>query len=436
MTPERSPGGRPIPLRPRAIVAWCLFDWANSPFPTIIITFLFSYYYVRAVAADPDQGSGLWALATGIAGVLTALASPVLGAFADQGGARKPWLLAVSAVMVAATALLWFVEPSPRFLALGFVLVVVATTAFELSMVFYNAMLPDIAPESHTGRVSGWGWGLGYAGGLAALVVSLTVFVQVEVPPLGLDRAAQEHVRATSLLVAAWFVMFSLPFWLFVPDRPASSKPAATIVREGLAQLGATLRRWRDYRPIVRYLVAFMLYSNGYNTLFALGAVYAGKTFGMSFAEILVFGITLNVSAGLGATLFAWVDDYVGAKPTVMISIGALTVLGGAALAVTSVTWFWALALALSTFFGPAQAASRSLMARMAPPAIRTEMFGLYGLAGRTASWAGPLVVGWITLAVGDFRVGMATILVFLVAGLWLLWGVPYEQKTRWRRRG
>lgn len=414
----------------RALAAWCLFDWANSPFPTIVVTFLFANYYALVVAADPDQGAGLWALANAVAGILTALMSPLFGAFADRGGPRKPWLFGTCAVMVAATALLWFVGPAPSFLVLGFVLVVVATTAFELSMVFYNAILPDIAPESHIGRFSGWGWSLGYAGGLAALVVSLFVFVQAEAPPFGLDPGAQEHLRATNLLVALWFVVFSLPFWWLVPDRPGLGKKAATVVREGFAELRGTLMRWREYRQILRYLLAFMLYSNGYNTLFAMGAVYAGTTFGMGFEDILVFGITLNATAGLGALGFAWVDDYVGAKPTVMISIAAITVLGAAALAVDTLSWFWGLTLALSAFLGPAQAASRSMMARMAPEKMRAEMFGLYGLAGRAASWAGALVVGWVTLAVGDFRIGMTSILVFLIAGLWLLWGVRYEQKT------
>ncbi len=411
-----------------AAAAWCLFDWANSPFPTIVSTFVFATYFTRAVADDPDHGAALWALAGAVAGILTALMSPVLGAFADQGGARKPWLATISAVMVVATALLWFVGPAPAYLLLGFVLVVVATTAFELSMVFYNAMLPDVARPSHVGRVSGWGWGLGYAGGLAALAISLFVLVQADPPPFALDAAAQEHVRATSLLVAVWFVLFSIPFWLLVPDRPKSGKTARGIVREGQEQLLATLARWREYRAIVRFLVAFLLYSNGYNTLFALGAVYAARTFGMDFSEIIVFGIVLNVAAGLGAAAFAWIDDLIGAKPTVMIAVAAISAFGAAALLVDSVVWFWVFAVLLSTFFGPAQAASRSLMARMAPEALRTEMFGLYGLAGRAASWAGFSAVWAVTWATGSFRLGMASILVFLLAGLWLLWGVKHEQ--------
>ena len=412
-----------------ATAAWCLFDWANSPFPTIISTFVFANYFVRAVATDPDSGAALWAGAGAVAGILTAIMSPVLGAFADQGGARKPWLAAISAVMVVATALMWLVAPTPAYLLLGFVLVVVATTAFELTMVFYNAMLPDVARPGHVGRVSGWGWGLGYAGGLAALVVSLFVFVQADPPPFGLDVAAQEHVRATSLLVAVWFVLFSIPFWLLVPDRPKSGKTARAILREGLGQLATTLARWREYRPIVRFLVAFLLYSNGYNTLFALGAVYAGTAFGMGFSEIIVFGIALNVAAGLGAAAFAWIDDLIGAKPTVMIAVAAIGVFGGAALAVDSALWFWVFTILLSVFFGPAQAASRSLMARMAPEALRTEMFGLYGLAGRVASWAGLSAVWAVTWATGSFRLGMVTILVFLFAGLWLLCGVRQEEK-------
>jgi len=420
---------RAMDKSPRALAAWCLFDWANSPFPTIVGTFLFANYFARAVASNPDEGAGLWALAMGIAGVVTALASPLLGAFADQGGARKPWLFIICAVMVVATAGLWFVAPSPDFVVLGLVLVVIAAAAFELSMVFYNAMLPDIAPEDRIGRVSGWGWGLGYAGALVALLICLFVFVQAETPPFGLDKAAQEPIRATNLLVALWFVLFSIPFWRMVPDRAPTGKPPRVIVREGLGQLAATLRQWRRHRNIMRYLLAFMLYSNGYNTLFAMGALYAGKTYGMEFDEVIIFGIALNVTAGLGAFAFAWIDDRIGAKPTVMIAVAALGVFGAAALAVDSKFWFWVLTLTLSIFFGPAQAASRSLMAHMAPDELRTEMFGLYGLAGRITSFLGTLTVGWVTFATGSFRIGLATVLIFLFAGLWVLWGVRTEDK-------
>jgi MFS transporter, UMF1 family len=419
------------PAGPWRQFAWCVYDWANSPFPTIISTFLFANYYAGAVASDPDQGGALWAVANGIAGVLTALLSPVLGAFADQGGPRKPWLGVITAVMVIATACMWFVEPAAAFLLLGFVLAVIATTAFELSMVFYNAMLPDVAPRDRIGRISGWGWGLGYAGGLAALIVSLFVLVQADPLGLGLDRskAVLENIRATNILVALWIVLFSLPFWLFVPDRPATGKSARAVVREGLGALWSTLKRWREYRPIVRYLIAFLLYSNGYNTLFALGAVYARQKFGWTLADVLQFGIALNVVAGIGAVGFAWVDDLVGAKPTVLVAVAAITVFAAGALLVETETLFWVFGLTLSVFFGPAQAASRSMMARMAPPEIRTELFGLYGLAGRVASWAGALAVGGLAFATGSFRVGMAAILVFLIAGLAVLWGVRYEQR-------
>jgi len=422
MTPGRS--DRAVPAPPIAQAAWCLFDWANSPFPTVISTFLFANYFVRAVASDPETGAGLWALAHGIAGVAVAMLSPVLGAFADRGGARKPWLAGMVVVMAVATALLWYVRPDPADVLLGMVLIVVATAAFELSMVFYNAMLPDLTTEDRIGRLSGWGWGLGYLGGLVALVVALLVFVQVETPPFGLDKDAAEHVRAASLLVAVWLAVFCIPFFVIVPDRPATGLPAARIVREGLAQLGRTLRHWRDHRPIMRFLIAFMLYSNGINTLFAMGAVYAGVKFGMDFDEIIIFGIALNITAGAGAIAFGWIDDRIGAKPTVVMALAAIGMIGAAVLLVDSVAWFWGLALALSVFFGPAQAASRSLMAHMAPIETRVEMFGLYGLAGRVTSFAGTLVVSWVTLATGSFQIGMSTVLLFIVAGLALLFTV------------
>lgn len=409
---------------PRALFAWCVYDWANSAFPTVISTFLFSTYFTQAVAPDPNVGTAWWGLAMTLSAVAIALASPVLGAIADQAGRRKPWLLAFSVLTALATALLWFVRPDPAGIPLALALAALATFGFEVGTVFYNAMLPDIAPPGRTGRISGWAWGLGYSGGLVCLMVALFGFVRADPPPFGLDAASYEHVRATSPFVALWFLAFALPLFLWVPDRPPLRIDSLAVVRQGLVALGATLRRLSQYRNIARFLIAKMLYIDGLNTLFTFGGIYAAGTFGMSIEEVLVFGILLNITAGAGAALFAWIDDWIGAKRTIALALIGLIVLGLAALLVKDKALFYAIGLGLGIFFGPAQAASRSLMARLAPPALATEFFGLYALAGKATAFLGPALFGWATLAAGSQRAGMATILVFFVAGLGLLLGV------------
>jgi UMF1 family MFS transporter len=301
------------------------------------------------------------------------------------------------------------------------VFVTLSSIAFEFGMVFYNAMLPDLAGPDRVGRISGWGWGLGYAGGLVCLVIALFGFVQTETPLFGISTEDAVHVRAVVLLAAAWYALFSLPLFLFTPDRPSTGRSASRAVREGLATLRATIRDIRHYDAILRFLIARMLYADGLVTLFAVGGIYAAGTFGMDFGEVIQFGIALNVTAGLGALAFAWADDRVGAKPVIVISLIALIGLGAGALVVESKTAFWVIGMALGAFVGPAQSASRSMMARMAPESLRTEMFGLYALSGRATSFMGPIAFGFATAFFDSQRAGMATILVFLVAGLLLL---------------
>jgi UMF1 family MFS transporter len=414
----------------RALVSWCLYDWANSAYPTVILTFVFATYFTQGVAADPITGTAQWGFALTASGAILALGSPILGAIADRTGARKPWLATFTALGVIATAALWFVGPSPAFVALAVALVVLSNCGFEFGVVFYNAMLPDLVPPSRIGRLSGWGWGIGYAGGLVCLVIALFVLIKPETPLFGLSKATAEHVRAATILTALWFAAFSLPILLWTPDRPARRVGFGRAVREGAQALMTTLRNVRRHRAVAVYLIAQMIYTDGLNTLFAFGGIYAAGTFSMSLEEVLMFGIALNVTAGLGAFGFAWVDDWIGSKTTIAIGLVAVTLLGAAILVVHDRTQFWALGLALGVFFGPIQSASRSLMAHLSPAEMRTEMFGLYALTGKATAFLGPMLLGWATLASGSQRVGMGTVLVFFVIGLALLLRVPDPRRA------
>ena len=409
---------------PRARIAWCLYDWANSGFATVILTFVFATYFAQAVAESPVLGQAQWGQALALSGLAVALASPLFGALADRTGPRKPWLAGLSAVCIVATALLWFARPDPAFVLWSLIFFAVANTAFEMAMVFYNAMLPDIAPRGGIGRLSGWAWGVGYLGGLVCLAAALLAFVQTDAPAFGLDKDSAEHVRATGPMVAIWFALFAAPLFLFVPDAPPTGVGRARAVREAAQTLLGTLRNIRRYANIGRFLLARLFYIDGLNTMFAFGGIYAAGTFGMSLAEIIQFGIALNVTAGLGAAAFAWVDDWIGAKRTILIALVGLIALGVPLLLAESKSMFWALALPLGLFMGPAQAASRSLMARLAPEDMRSEMFGLFALSGKITAFLGPAILAWVTLAYDSQRAGMATVIAFLLIGLALLLSV------------
>jgi UMF1 family MFS transporter len=202
-------------------------------------------------------------------------------------------------------------------------------------------------------------------------------------------------------------------------------------VRNGLAALRATLRQLPRHRNVLRFLIAKMIYIDGLNTLFAFGGIYAAGTIGMALDEVLLFGVIINVASGLGAFAFAWVDDWIGAKPTILIALVCLVLFGAGILVVDDKIWFYILAMGLGTFLGPTQAASRSLMARLAPRELMTEFFGLYALAGKATAFVGPALLGWVTLLTDSQRAGMATILPFFAVGLWLLWGVREPSRKR-----
>ena len=403
------------------LASWCLYDWANSAFPTIVTTFVFSVYFTRAVADNPVDGAVQWSHSVTAAALAVVLGAPALGAIADRLGRRKPWLVAFTGLTVAGTLALWLVKPSPSHVLVGQVLYAAAATSYGFAMVFYDAMLRSIAPPGYIGRMSGWGWALGYGGGLASLVLALVLLVNADPPPFGLARESYEHVRATSVLAAVWFGLFAIPLFLFTPDRPPTGKSIRDAVQTGLRSLTTTMRQLLANRAIARFLLAHMFYTNGLNTLFAFGGIYAAGTFQMSFTEVLTFGIALNVTAGLGAAGFAWVDDLIGSKKTVLIALAALSALGLALVLVEAKPLFFVLGSLLGIFVGPAQAAGRALMARLAPKELETEAFGLYELAGKVTVFLGPLLLGFATDLFRSQRVGMSTILLFFAAGFIIL---------------
>jgi UMF1 family MFS transporter len=213
--------------------------------------------------------------------------------------------------------------------------------------------------------------------------------------------------------------------FLLTPDAPATGMPMATAVRRGLTTLANTIRQARRHADIIRFLIARMIYTEGLNTLFAFGGIYAAGTFGMSFSELIIFGVGMNVTAGVGAALFGWLDDRIGPKRTIMASVAMLALLGIVLLAIDSKTLFWVFGLPLGIFVGPAQSASRSMMAHMAPADIRNEMFGLYALSGKVTAFLGPAALAAVTAWAGNQRAGMATIVVFFAVGLLLMRNVP-----------
>jgi UMF1 family MFS transporter len=269
---------------------------------------------------------------------------------------------------------------------------------------------------------------MGYAGGLACLLVALFAFIQTDGLWLGLDPSTSEPVRATFILTAIWYALFSLPLFLKSPDNPSTNKKISDSIRHGFIQLKVSIKEVRKFENIVKFLFARMFYNDAIVTVFAMGGVYAAGTFDMDEKQILMFGIGLNLTAGLGAFGFAWLDDISGSKFTINASILGLLIPLIALIVVKSITWFIVWGLILGIFVGPIQAASRSFMARLSPPDLTNQMFGLLALSGKVTSFIGPFLVGFLTLKFGSQRLGMSAILIMLLIGLVLMFTVKESE--------
>jgi len=435
-----------------AVVSWIFFAWAAQPYFTLITTFVFAPYFATHIAPDPATGQSLWGFATAAAGMTIALLSPVLGAIADASGRRKPWIAGFGALLVIGSCLMWIGRPGdvgvipPLLLAFS-----IATIGAEFATVFNNAMMPTLVPPDRIGRLSGTGWATGYVGGILSLVLVLgflaanpesgrTLFGLK--PLFGLDPVTHQGDRISGPLTGIWFIVFVLPMFLLTPDHPAK-RPLREAMHQGLIELKQTLTELPEQKSLAAFLLANMIYSDGLASLFAFGGIYAAGTFGWDTIRIGTFGIILAIAGTFGAWLGGKLDDKLG--PRRVIS-GSMTILLASIVAILLVDkehvllikvappepngpLFAAAAERAYLFLGcligaagaPLQAASRTLLIRMAPKERITQYFGLFALTGKVTSFVGPLLIGIVTAATDSQKAGMATIVLFFVAGLALL---------------
>lgn len=401
----------------RALIAWCLYDWANSPFPAIILTFVFSVYFTEKVAANPIIGTALWGQMIAISGLIIAFLSPILGAISDYQNQRKPWVILFTFICIIAAALLWFAYPNKDSTFYTLFCVGLGLVSLEVAMVFYNAMLKDLVSLQYIGRASGFGWGLGYIGGLSCLFIALFGLIENTPSFLNASRESLEQVRAAGPLVAVWFLVFSIPFMRYTKDAPNAPVPLKKAASHGLRELWQTLVSLKQHKNIALFLIAHLLYIDGLNTIFAFGGIYAAGTFNMNTSEVIELGIAMNIAAGLGAIGFAYLDDFWGSKPTILLSLAIMLVTGIGVTIVTSKAHFWILGVTLTLCVGPVQAASRTLMAHLAPREIASQLFGIYALSGKVTTFIGPWLLAYVTFHSGSQRLGVSTIMYFLATG-------------------
>lgn len=407
----------------RTITAWALYDFGSSAFNTLIVTFIFNRFFTDVIADDPTAGTVLWGDTLSLSAIVVALLMPILGAIADYSGRKKLLLVVFSLQAVVFTALLFGMGPGDAWKAA--IVFALANIGFEAANVFYNAFLPEISTTRNIGRISGYGYFLGYVGGLICLALGLGMIRS------WLPSTDYVNVRATILLVAAWYLVFSLPMFFGVRElTPRRSAPLSAYLLEGFRRLGATVRHLGDLRDATWLLVAHMIYNDGLVTIIAMASIYAGAVLGMSLETVLGVAIVLNVAAGLGAVAFGFVDDKIGGKATLVITLIGLIVAGAIGVTTTSAGGFWIAATLIGIMMGPTQSASRSLLAKLVPDSKQAEIFGLYAFSGKMSSLLGPVAYTTALRLTGSHRVAMATILVFFAVGLAVLLGVREREGT------
>lgn len=405
------------------MVSWCLFDFANSSYTTLIVTVVFSVYFRDAVVGAADnRGDRLWGIANFLAMAVTAVASPVLGALSDFSGRRKFFLIASTLQTVIATALLALVGPGD--VASAMLLFVIATIGFEAGYVFYNSFLPDVSTPETIGRVSGWAWAVGYAGGLLSLALAAPLIKRPLKDATGaLDPAAISGRQSSFLLVAVFYLVFAMPAFIWLTEsvpqgRLAQAREYLTV---GFHRTAETLRHLGRYRETGRFILASLFFTDGITTVISFSAIYATTTFGFSSGDMVILFLILNVVAFPGSLIAGYLADKFGPKRTLVGSLWlwVATILVGAS--AHSRAAFYVMASLAALGMGSTQAVGRSFMAQITPPSRESEFFGFYVLSGKFASMFGPLMFGLVSEATGSQRAAVLSLLPFFLVGLALM---------------
>ena len=398
------------------IFSWTLFDFAQTAFSVIVITVVYSRYFTHRVAGGQRW---LWGAAVSLSMVCAAALSPPLGAVADYSRNRKGFLLLFALTCIGATSLLFFVREG--MVVAGFALFVIANIGFEGGMVFYDAFLPGITAKTSYGRVSGYGFAMGYVGALAVLLI-----VRFMLPDSG-DPSYLFYVRLSFVVAAAFFLFFSLPLFFFVREPPVSGDRPRSLVRAGLTRAGRTFRALfidREFPSIARFLIAFFIYNDGILTVIAFAAIFAEQSLNMSDEAIIGFFAIVQTSAVAGSLVFGVVTDRIGPKKTISVTLVLWTMIAVAAYFVDNVVFFYVVAFAAGIAIGSSQSASRSLMALLTPREREAEFFGFYdGLCGKASAVFGPIVYG-VVADLTNQRIAALVISLFFITGFAILQGV------------
>ena len=402
----------------KKIFNFALYDFANSAFTTIIITFIFATYFAKQIAPNPVMGQSYWGWTIGITGFLVAIIGPIAGSFADKNNRIVFFIRCFSLLCIFFTTLLWFSKPSQSYLLYTLLIVGIANLFYELSLIFYNSLLKDISHNKNLGKSSGFGFALGYVGGIIILLISIKLFIDTENLPFGLTKENSQNIRAITLLVSFWFLIFASPFLFFeIKERSKKTTKKTSAYFSEIKKL-----IWnKKLSVLAKFLIARMLYADGLNAIIVMGGIFAVGVFNLEIKELLKLSILMNITAFAGAFIGGIINDKYGSKLIIIFSLIGLIFSSTAILFTSSVSTFFLLASINGLFIGPIQSASRVVITSMLNSNNQGKGFGLFSMSGKLTSFLGPLLVSTVTFLTDSQRIGFSAAIILLLAGLIIL---------------
>ena len=401
----------------KKIFNFALYDFANSAFTTIIITFIFSTYFAKQIAPNPVLGQSYWGWTIGITGVVVALVGPLLGTIADKKNYTEFFIKIFTIICISLTCLLWFSKPSEKYLIYTLFIVGLANIFYELSLIFYNSTLKKISESNNLGKSSGFSFALGYIGGIIVLIICITIFIDNDSLPFGLSKENSENVRATSILVAFWYLIFSMPFLFNLKKTNKNEIEKKINYTKNFKEL-----IWdKGLNNIGKFLLARMLYADGLNAIIIMGGIFAVGVFSLEIKDLLVLSVLMNITAFIGAIVGGYANDRFSSKSVIIFSLIGLILSSSIILFLKSKIIFLFFASINGFFIGPVQSASRVFMTKSIDENNQASGFGLFALSGKLTSFIGPLLVSTITYISNSQKIGFSSAIALLFIGLLVL---------------
>ena len=401
----------------KKVFNFALYDFANSAFTTIIITFIFSTYFAKQIAPNPILGQSYWGWAIGITGILVALTGPLIGSFADKKNCTEFFIKLFTIICVILTSLLWFSQPSEKYLLYTLIIVALANFFYELSLIFYNSILKRISNSNNLGKSSGFGFALGYLGGILILIVCIKIFIDNDVLPFGLSKENSENIRATSIVVALWYLFFSIPFLFSLKKKIKNKIEKSSNNTKKIKNLF-----WdKGLNNLGKFLIARMLYADGLNAIIIMGGIFAVGVFDLEIKDLLVLSVLMNITAFTGAIIGGYANDKFSSKSVIIFSLLGLIFSSTIILFIKTKIFFLIFASINGFFIGPIQSASRVFITKSIDKNNQASGFGLFALSGKLTSFIGPLLVSTLTYISNSQRIGFSATIILLLIGLLIL---------------